>query len=158
MSDDVCGSGNYTVQMSLRPAAEADPEAEGSAPSQETFLALLAVQSNGSQPVLQVRSCCVTPSASPGGPGATCCVFRRSGAELRRWARRHTGLWGWAGNGLIPGGRLQQPPALSARGHHSGPRMGDGLLHGPPFPHHHLMAILAKPVWVEHRETGGFIS
>lgn len=112
MSDDACGSGNYTVQMSLRPAAEADPEAEGSAPSQETFLALLAVQSNGSQPVLQVRSCCVTPSASPGGPGATCCVFRRSGAELRRWARRHTGLWGWAGNGLIPGGRLQQPPAF----------------------------------------------
>ncbi|KAK2530432.1 hypothetical protein Q9966_009188 [Columba livia] len=77
VSDDACGSGNYTVQMSLRPAAEADPEAEGSAPSQETFLALLAVQSNGSQPVLQVRSCCVTPSASPGGPGATCCVFRR---------------------------------------------------------------------------------
>ncbi|XP_071654902.1 uncharacterized protein [Patagioenas fasciata] len=77
VSDDVCGSGNYTVQMTLRPAAEPDPEVDGSAPSQETFLALIAVQSNGSQPVLQIRSCCVTPSASPGAPGATCCLFRR---------------------------------------------------------------------------------
>ncbi|KAM6370543.1 uncharacterized protein J5M81_013527 isoform 1-T1 [Pluvialis apricaria] len=83
VSDDVCGSGNYTVQMSLHPAAEADPEAEGSVPSQETFLALIAVQSNSSQPVLQVQSCCVTPSASPGGPGAMCCLFRRLPFECR---------------------------------------------------------------------------
>jgi len=86
VSDDVCGSGNYTVQMSLRPAVEASPEVEGSAPSQETFLALIAVQSNSSQPMLQIRSCCVTPSASPGGPGAVCCMFRRSDMELQGWA------------------------------------------------------------------------
>ncbi|PKU43777.1 mucin-5ac-like isoform x1 [Limosa lapponica baueri] len=83
VSDDVCGSGNYTVQMSLRPAAEAGPVAERSTPSQETFLALIAVQSNSSQPVLQVRSCCVTPSASPGGPGAMCCLFHRLSFECR---------------------------------------------------------------------------
>ncbi|XP_009470559.1 PREDICTED: uncharacterized protein LOC104019062 [Nipponia nippon] len=83
VSDDVCGSGNYTVQMSLRPAAEASPEVEGSVPSRETFLALIAVQSNSSQPVLQIRSCCVTPSASPGGPGAMCCLFHRLPFECR---------------------------------------------------------------------------
>ncbi|XP_014805043.1 PREDICTED: mucin-17-like [Calidris pugnax] len=83
VSDDACGSGNYTVQMSLRPAAEAGPVAEGSTPSQETFLALIAVQSNNSQPELQVRSCCVTPSASPRGPGAMCCLFRRLPFECR---------------------------------------------------------------------------
>ncbi|KAM6044831.1 uncharacterized protein LJ206_018727 isoform 2-T2 [Theristicus caerulescens] len=83
VSDDVCGSGNYTVQMSLRPAAEASPEVKESAPSQETFLALIAVQSNSSQPVLQIRSCCVTPSASPGGPGAMCCLFHRLPFECR---------------------------------------------------------------------------
>ncbi|KAM6238370.1 uncharacterized protein LJ264_013120 [Porphyrio hochstetteri] len=83
VTDDVCGSGNYTVQMSLRPAAEAGPELEGSVPSQETFLALIAVQGNSSQPLLQVRSCCVTPSASPGGPGAVCCLFHRLPFECR---------------------------------------------------------------------------
>ncbi|XP_026719445.1 uromodulin-like 1 [Athene cunicularia] len=69
--------------MSLRPAAEAGPETEGLAPSQETFLALIAVQSNSSQPVLQIRSCCVTPFASPGGPGAMCCLFHRLPFECR---------------------------------------------------------------------------
>ncbi|KAM6043161.1 uncharacterized protein VSU04_014026 isoform 2-T2 [Chlamydotis macqueenii] len=83
VSDDVCGSGNYTVQMSLRPAAEADPGVEGPVPSQETFLAVIAVQSNSSQPVLQIQSCCVTPSASPGEPGAMCCLFHRLPFECR---------------------------------------------------------------------------
>ncbi|XP_053943117.1 uromodulin-like 1 isoform X4 [Cuculus canorus] len=69
--------------MSLRPAAEAELELQGSTPSQETFVAFIAVQSNGSQPVLQIRSCCVTPSASPEGPGATCCLFRRLPVECR---------------------------------------------------------------------------
>lgn len=86
MSDDVCGSGNYTVQMSLRPVAEAGREVEGLAPSEETFLALIAVQTNSSQPMLQIQSCCVTPAASPGGPGAMCCLFRRSDTELQGWA------------------------------------------------------------------------
>ncbi|XP_053943115.1 mucin-5AC-like isoform X2 [Cuculus canorus] len=83
VSDDACLSGNYTVRMSLRPAAEAELELQGSTPSQETFVAFIAVQSNGSQPVLQIRSCCVTPSASPEGPGATCCLFRRLPVECR---------------------------------------------------------------------------
>lgn len=87
MTDDVCGSGNYTVQMSLRPAAEASPEVgvHSEVPSQETFLALIAVQSNSSQPAIQIQSCCVTPSASPGGPGAVCCLFHRSDTELQGW-------------------------------------------------------------------------
>ncbi|XP_033925513.1 mucin-6-like [Melopsittacus undulatus] len=82
VSDDVCGSGNYTVQMSLHPVAEAGPE-DASVPSQETFLALITVQSNSSQPVLQIRSCCVTPSTSPRGPGAICCLFHRLPFECR---------------------------------------------------------------------------
>ncbi|XP_069732528.1 mucin-17-like [Phaenicophaeus curvirostris] len=83
VSDDACLSGNYTVRMSLRPAAEAELEFQGSTPSQETFLAFLAVQTNSSQPVLQIHSCCVTPSANPEGPGATCCLFRRLPFECR---------------------------------------------------------------------------
>lgn len=99
VSDDVCGSGNYTVQMSLRPVTEASPEVQESAPSPETFLALIAVQSNSSQPVLQIRSCCVTPSASPGGPGAMCCLFRRSDPELQGWVYRGAALWAGLGAG-----------------------------------------------------------
>ncbi|XP_027511533.1 mucin-5AC-like isoform X3 [Corapipo altera] len=81
--DDACGSGNYTVQLSLSPAADTAPEPHGPpAPSPETFLALVAVQDNLSQPLvqplLQIHSCCVTPSASPGAPGAQCCLFRRT--------------------------------------------------------------------------------
>ncbi|XP_032565622.1 proline-rich protein 36-like isoform X2 [Chiroxiphia lanceolata] len=86
--DDACGSGNYTVQLSLSPAADTAPEPHGPpAPSPETFLALVAVQDNLSQPLvqplLQIHSCCVTPSASPGAPGAQCCLFRRLPFECR---------------------------------------------------------------------------
>ncbi|XP_067166344.1 uromodulin-like 1 [Apteryx mantelli] len=80
---DVCGSGNYTVQMSLRPATEASSEVHQSLPSQETFLALITLQSNSSHPVLQIRSCCVTPTTRPEGPDATCCLFRRLPSECR---------------------------------------------------------------------------
>ncbi|XP_062464632.1 mucin-2-like [Pezoporus occidentalis] len=83
VSDDVCGSGNYTVQMSLHPVPEARPEVDAPVPSQETFLALITVQSNSSQPVLHIRSCCVTPSTSPRGPGAMCCFFHRLPFECR---------------------------------------------------------------------------
>ncbi|KAJ7424938.1 hypothetical protein BTVI_04560 [Pitangus sulphuratus] len=88
VSDDACGSGNYTVQLSLSPAADTAPEPQGPpAPSPETFLALVAVQDNLSQPLvqplLQIHSCCVTPSASPGAPGAQCCLFRRLPFECR---------------------------------------------------------------------------
>ncbi|XP_013042653.3 mucin-19-like isoform X1 [Anser cygnoides] len=83
VSDEACGSGNYTVQMSLRPAAEASPELQGSAPPQDAFLASLAVRSSSSQPVLRVRSCCVTPSSSPGGPSAVCCLLPRLLSECR---------------------------------------------------------------------------
>ncbi|XP_021135129.1 uncharacterized protein [Anas platyrhynchos] len=83
VSDEACGSGNYTVQMSLRPVAEASPELQGSALPQDTFLASLAMRSSSSQPVLRVRSCCVTPSSSPGGPGAVCCLLPRLLPECR---------------------------------------------------------------------------
>ncbi|XP_027555256.1 proline-rich protein 36-like isoform X2 [Neopelma chrysocephalum] len=88
LRDDACGSGNYTVQLSLSPAADTAPEPHGPpAPSPETFLALVAVQDNLSQPLvqplLQIHSCCVTPSASPGAPGAQCCLFRRLPFECR---------------------------------------------------------------------------
>lgn len=85
VSDEACGSGNYTVQMSLRPVAEASPELQGSALPQDTFLASLAMRSSSSQPVLRVRSCCVTPSSSPGGPGAVCCLLPRYGMGMA-WA------------------------------------------------------------------------
>ncbi|XP_061224324.1 mucin-4-like [Neopsephotus bourkii] len=90
VSDDVCGSGNYTVQMSLHPVAEAGPEVDASVPSQETFLALITVQSNSSQPMLQIRSCCVTPSTSPRGPGAMCCLFHRLPFECRHIQLLHS--------------------------------------------------------------------
>ncbi|XP_064380284.1 tetratricopeptide repeat protein 12 isoform X4 [Dromaius novaehollandiae] len=80
---DVCGSDNYTVQMSLRPAREASSEVRGSLLSQETFLALITLQSNSSHPVLQIRSCCVTPTTMPEGPDATCCLFHRLPSECR---------------------------------------------------------------------------
>ncbi|XP_010220220.1 PREDICTED: uncharacterized protein LOC104574654 [Tinamus guttatus] len=80
---DVCGSGNYTALMSLRPATEASSEVYGSLPPQETFLALIALQSNSSHPVLQIRSCCVTPTSRTEGPDAACCLFHRLPSDCR---------------------------------------------------------------------------
>lgn len=74
---DSCGSGNHSVRLSLSPAGATAPGIPGSEPSQDTFLALVALQSNGSQALLQIHSCCVTPSASPGAAGAQCCLFHR---------------------------------------------------------------------------------
>ncbi|XP_021231680.1 proline-rich protein 36-like [Numida meleagris] len=72
VSDELCGSGNYTVRMTLRPMADTSLGLQGSSPAQDSFLALVAVQSS-LQPVLQVHSCCVTPSSSLQGPSAVCC-------------------------------------------------------------------------------------
>ncbi|XP_072210823.1 uncharacterized protein [Excalfactoria chinensis] len=76
VSDELCGSGNYTVQMTLRPVADTSLEL------QDSFLALVAVQSS-LQPVLQLRSCCVTPSSSLQGPSTVCCPLPRLPAECR---------------------------------------------------------------------------
>ncbi|XP_031989468.1 nascent polypeptide-associated complex subunit alpha, muscle-specific form-like [Corvus moneduloides] len=80
---DSCGSRNHSVQLSLSPAGATAPEIPGSEPSQDTFLALVALQSNSSQALLQIHSCCVTPSASPGAAGAQCCLFHRLPWECR---------------------------------------------------------------------------
>ncbi|XP_048184789.1 uncharacterized protein LOC125338270 [Corvus hawaiiensis] len=80
---DSCGSGNHSVRLSLSPAGATAPEIPGSEPSQDTFLALVALQSNSSQALLQIHSCCVTPSASPGAAGAQCCLFHRLPWECR---------------------------------------------------------------------------
>ncbi|XP_017593865.1 PREDICTED: uromodulin-like 1, partial [Corvus brachyrhynchos] len=80
---DSCGSGNHSVQLSLSPAGATAPEIPGSETSQDTFLALVALQSNSSQALLQIHSCCVTPSASPGAAGAQCCLFHRLPWECR---------------------------------------------------------------------------
>ncbi|XP_019402676.1 PREDICTED: mucin-5AC-like [Crocodylus porosus] len=81
VSDDTCGSGNYTARMSLRPAAEAAPGAHALLSSPETFLAVIALQSNGSHPVLRIRACCVTPTSRTPGPEAACCLFPGAGFE-----------------------------------------------------------------------------
>ncbi|XP_015739709.1 uromodulin-like 1 isoform X2 [Coturnix japonica] len=68
--------------MTLRPVADTSLELQGSPPTQDSFLALVAVQSS-LQPVLQLRSCCVTPSSSLQGPSAVCCPLPRLPAECR---------------------------------------------------------------------------
>lgn len=78
VSDELCGSGNYTVRMTLRPVADTSLGLQGSPPTQDSFLALVAVQSS-LQPVLHLRSCCVTPSSSLQGPSAVCCPLPRYG-------------------------------------------------------------------------------
>ncbi|XP_019345690.1 proline-rich protein 36-like isoform X2 [Alligator mississippiensis] len=81
VSDDTCGSGNYTARMSLRPAAEMAPGAHSPLSSPETFLAVIALQSNGSRPALRIQACCVTPTSRTPGPEAVCCLFPRAGFE-----------------------------------------------------------------------------
>ncbi|XP_063273702.1 transforming growth factor-beta receptor type 3-like protein [Prinia subflava] len=79
---DSCGSGNHSVRLSLSPAGDAAPGVPGvPQPSQDTLLALVALQSNSSQALLQLHSCCVSPSASPGAAGAQCCLFHRLPSE-----------------------------------------------------------------------------
>ncbi|XP_030918246.1 uncharacterized protein LOC115948614 [Geospiza fortis] len=77
---DSCGVGNHSVRLSLSPAAAAEPRSEQ---PHDTFVALVALQSDSSRALLQLHSCCVTPSASPGAAGAHCCLFRRLPLECR---------------------------------------------------------------------------
>ncbi|XP_077775945.1 uncharacterized protein LOC144325710 [Podarcis muralis] len=73
VSDDACGSGNYTAEMSLQTVAM------GKTPSlPSNFLAQIVLQDNRSRPTLSVKSCCVTPTSRPAGPEAACCLFPRS--------------------------------------------------------------------------------
>uniref|UniRef100_A0ACB8EYS9 Uncharacterized protein n=2 Tax=Sphaerodactylus townsendi TaxID=933632 RepID=A0ACB8EYS9_9SAUR len=72
VSDDACGSGNYTTEMNLY-------RTTGRPPSRtESFLARIVLQSNCSRPTLMVQSCCVTHTAWPIGPDAACCLFSRT--------------------------------------------------------------------------------
>ncbi|KYO35681.1 mucin-5AC-like [Alligator mississippiensis] len=91
VSDDTCGSGNYTARMSLRPAAEMAPGAHSPLSSPETFLAVIALQSNGSRPALRIQACCVTPTSRTPGPEAVCCLFPRVPFDCRHIQWLHGG-------------------------------------------------------------------
>ncbi|CAN8199069.1 unnamed protein product [Coccothraustes coccothraustes] len=80
---DSCGAGNHSVRLSLSPAGAAAPGQPRSEQPRDTFEALVALQSDSSRALLQLHSCCVTPSASPGAAGAQCCLFRRLPLECR---------------------------------------------------------------------------
>ncbi|XP_078235724.1 pancreatic secretory granule membrane major glycoprotein GP2-like isoform X2 [Pogona vitticeps] len=79
VSDDACSSGNYTTEMSLRPALVGQ-----SLFSPVTFLARIVLKDDRSHASLSIKSCCVTPTARPARPeGAACCLFPRSLVECR---------------------------------------------------------------------------
>ncbi|KAF7236920.1 Uromodulin-like 1 [Varanus komodoensis] len=79
LSDDTCGSGNYSMEISLQPAAAGSP-----ASPPDSFLARMVLQEKSSRLALSIRSCCVTPSVQPAAlDRSACCFFPRSVAECR---------------------------------------------------------------------------
>lgn len=75
VSDDSCGTGNYTAEMSLNVGKSVDP---GDAlPSQGSLKVVINLKTNNSQINLAVTSCCLSPTIQPDLSNSTCCLFSR---------------------------------------------------------------------------------
>ncbi|XP_036070772.1 uncharacterized protein LOC112149638 isoform X2 [Oryzias melastigma] len=73
VSDDSCGTGNYTAEMSLNVGKSVDP---GDAlPSQGSLKVVINLKTNNSQINLAVTSCCLSPTIQPDLSNSTCCLF-----------------------------------------------------------------------------------
>ncbi|KPP77961.1 tetratricopeptide repeat protein 12-like, partial [Scleropages formosus] len=75
VSDDDCGTGNYTAEMSLSLDSEILPG--DSIPALGNLHVVISLKTNSSQANLTIKSCCISPSAQPDQLNATCCLFSR---------------------------------------------------------------------------------
>ncbi|XP_034768599.2 uncharacterized protein LOC117397315 [Acipenser ruthenus] len=75
VSDDICGSGNYAAEMNLNLGRELTPG--DVIPPQGNLNVDINLKTNNSQIHLEIRSCCLSPTAQPDEINSTCCTFAR---------------------------------------------------------------------------------
>ncbi|XP_041090978.1 uncharacterized protein LOC121304076 [Polyodon spathula] len=75
VSDDICGSGNYSAEMNLNLGRELTPG--DIIPPQGNLNVDINLKTNNSQIHLEIRSCCLSPTAEPDEINSTCCTFAR---------------------------------------------------------------------------------
>ncbi|XP_049431533.1 uromodulin-like 1 isoform X2 [Epinephelus fuscoguttatus] len=79
VSDDLCGSGNYTAEMSLNLGRGVEPG--DAVPALGNLRVVINLKTNNSRINLGVTSCCLSPTTKPDLINSTCCLFSRLAAE-----------------------------------------------------------------------------
>ncbi|XP_044209062.1 uncharacterized protein LOC122983408 [Thunnus albacares] len=79
VSEDLCGSGNYTAEMSLN--LERGVEPGDAVPALGNLRVVINLKTNNSQINLEVTSCCLSPTIQPNLTSSTCCLFSRLAAQ-----------------------------------------------------------------------------
>ncbi|CAK6968132.1 uncharacterized protein LOC121898295 isoform X1 [Scomber scombrus] len=79
VSEDLCGSGNYTAEMSLNLGRGVEPG--DAVPAMGNLIVVINLKTNNSQINLEVTSCCLSPTIQPDLTSSTCCLFSRLAAE-----------------------------------------------------------------------------
>ncbi|XP_073779765.1 uncharacterized protein isoform X2 [Danio rerio] len=75
ISDDICGSGNYTAEMSLN--LERDIMPGDLIPALGNLRVVISLKTNNSQVNLEIKSCCLSPTVRLDEFNTTCCIFSR---------------------------------------------------------------------------------
>lgn len=75
VSEDLCGSGNYTAEMSLNLGRGVEPG--GTVPALGNLRVVINLKTNNSHINLEVTSCCLSPTVQPDLSSSTCCLFSR---------------------------------------------------------------------------------
>lgn len=75
ISDDLCGSGNYTAEMRLKMGRTVEPG--DAVPARGNLRVIINLKTNNSQINLGVTSCCLSPTLQVDSNNSTCCLFSR---------------------------------------------------------------------------------
>ncbi|XP_071212661.1 serine-rich adhesin for platelets [Salvelinus alpinus] len=75
ISDDICGTGNYTAEMNLN--LERDVLPGDFVPALGILHVVINLKTNNSQVNLEIKSCCLSPTVQLDEINTTCCVFSR---------------------------------------------------------------------------------
>ncbi|KAG9265435.1 mucin-5AC-like [Astyanax mexicanus] len=75
ISDDICGSGNYTAEMRL--TLERDIEPGDLIPALGNLHVVINLKTNNTQVNLEIKSCCLSPTVTLDQFNTTCCLFSR---------------------------------------------------------------------------------
>ncbi|XP_048017191.1 uncharacterized protein LOC125249045 isoform X1 [Megalobrama amblycephala] len=75
ISDDICGTGNYTAEMSLN--LERDIMPGDLIPALGNLRVVISLKTNNSQVNLEIKSCCLSPTGRLDEFNTTCCIFSR---------------------------------------------------------------------------------
>ncbi|KAL7831747.1 hypothetical protein AOLI_G00292950 [Acnodon oligacanthus] len=75
ISDDICGSGNYTAEMRL--TLERDIMPGDLVPALGNLHVVINLKTNNTQVNLEIKSCCLSPTVRLDEFNTTCCLFSR---------------------------------------------------------------------------------